>query len=164
MAFRPATVEDLPAIVALLADDPLGAPREANLDPLPKAYHDAFARMQQQPGNDLIVAVDQDSVIQGCLQLTITAGLARQGLIRATIEGVRIAKAHRGTGLGTRLFEHAIGLAKAAGCGMIQLTTDSQRTEAHGFYTRLGFTPSHVGMKLTLSPHDAPEQTRIRHG
>ena len=148
--FRDATAQDLPAIVALLADDPLGAQRERNESPLPAIYTAAFAEMQGQPGNHLIVAADETNQVQACLQLTFTPGIARQGMKRATIEGVRVAQAHRGTGLGTRLFEHAIALACHAGCGMVQLTTDKDRPDAHAFYTKLGFTPSHTGMKRLL--------------
>ncbi len=42
LLFRRATRDDLPAIVAMLADDPLGALRESNTSPLPRCDHDAF--------------------------------------------------------------------------------------------------------------------------
>lgn len=76
MEFKTATVHHLPAIVRLLADDELGATRERYEHPLPKAYVDAFAKMNQQIGNSIIVALDNHEVI-GCLQLTIIPGLAR---------------------------------------------------------------------------------------
>ncbi len=43
LTFRAATEADLPAIVQLLAADPLGATRERFEMPLPDAYHRAFA-------------------------------------------------------------------------------------------------------------------------
>jgi hypothetical protein len=33
---------------------------------------------------------------------------------------------------------------------LVQLTSDASRTDAHRFYQRLGFEPTHVGFKLTL--------------
>lgn len=33
---------------------------------------------------------------------------------------------------------------------LAQLTTDAARTDAHRFYTRLGYGPSHLGFKLPL--------------
>lgn len=147
---RLATESDLAAIVRLLAGDPLGSIREKLEDPLPRTYLSAFHRIQKSPGNNLIVATSDDGLVRGCLQLTITAGFARKGMIRATIEGVRITSELRGSGVGTKVIDHAISEARAAGCGLVQLTTDRSRTGAQQFYERLGFVPSHVGMKLML--------------
>jgi len=154
MEIRKATREDLPAIVRLLAEDKLGAMREEVADPLPQAYFDAFAAMQRQGGNAYLVAVEEgvgDGAVIGCLQLTFISGLSRRGMTRAQIEGVRVHKDHRGKQVGETLMRHAIGLAKEAGCGLVQLTTDKARGDAHRFYERLGFTASHEGMKLSLS-------------
>jgi len=149
ISIRRASAADLPAIVRLLADDPLGRTRERDEDPLPSAYLDAFAEIEAQEGNQVLVAVAQADVI-GCLQLTIIPGLARLGARRAQIEGVRVAASRRGEKIGERLFEEAIARAHAAGCSLVQLTTDASRPDAHRFYERLGFTASHVGMKLAL--------------
>jgi GNAT superfamily N-acetyltransferase len=149
ISIRCASAADLPAIVRLLADDPLGRTRERDEDPLPSAYLDAFAEIEAQEGNQVLVAVAQADVI-GCLQLTIIPGLARLGARRAQIEGVRVAALRRGEKIGERLFEEAIARARAAGCSLVQLTTDASRPDAHRFYERLGFTASHVGMKLAL--------------
>ena len=151
MEFRNATPEDLPQIIRLLAEDPLGAQRERYDEPLPQAYRAAFARMQAQPGNRILLAIIDGDVV-GCLQLTVIAGLSRQGLTRAQIEGVRVAKDKRGAGIGEGLMRHAIEVARNEGCGLVQLTTDRRREEAHRFYERLGFEPSHIGMKLRLDP------------
>jgi GNAT superfamily N-acetyltransferase len=48
------------------------------------------------------------------------------------------------------MMRDAVERARAAGCRLIQLTTDRARADAHRFYERLGFVPSHVGMKLAL--------------
>jgi ribosomal protein S18 acetylase RimI-like enzyme len=149
IAFRTATEQDLPAIVRLLADDPLGAGREQASDPLPAAYHTAFATMQTQPGNDLLLATVEREIV-GCLQLTIIAGLSRLGASRGQIEGVRVASTHRGAGIGEALVREAVARAEQAGCALVQLTTDASRTDAQRFYERLGFVPSHIGMKRTL--------------
>lgn len=150
MQFRNAVKADLPAIVRLLADDALGATREVVDDPLPSRYVEAFEEVERQPGNRIVVAVDGQNAVKGCLQLVITPGLARFGMKRATIEGVRISRELRGSGLGTDLFLHAIGLAKEHGCGLVQVTTDNDRGDAHRFYQRLGFKASHIGMKLQI--------------
>lgn len=147
--FRSARLADLPAIVALLADDPLGATRERLEDPLPNAYLRAFTAIDQDPNQDLIVA-DRGGVVAGVLQLTFIASLTWQGSTRALIEGVRIASGLRGMGIGEALVREAIARARAHGCAIVQLTTDRSRADAHRFYERLGFKATHVGMKLHL--------------
>jgi ribosomal protein S18 acetylase RimI-like enzyme len=146
---RVAIEDDLPAVVRLLADDPLGAGREEDVDPLPQAYRNAFAAMRAQGGNDLLVAI-QAGVVVGCLQLTIIPGMSRLGASRAQIEGVRVAATHRGLGIGELLVREAIDRALGAGCGLVQLTTDTSRADAQRFYERLGFEATHIGMKLRL--------------
>ncbi|MDQ3402619.1 MAG: GNAT family N-acetyltransferase [Actinomycetota bacterium] len=134
------------AIVALLADDPLGAARESPGDP---RYLAAFAAISADP-NQVLVVADFDGTVVGTLQLTFTPGLSRIGSTRATIEAVRIRSDHRGNGLGQRLFEWAIAEARSRGAAIAQLTTDGSREDARRFYERMGFIASHVGMKLAL--------------
>jgi ribosomal protein S18 acetylase RimI-like enzyme len=141
--------DDLPAVVRLLADDALGAARERSAEPLAPEYLAAFDAMSAQGGNELLVAAVGDEVV-GCLQLTIIPGLSRGGMTRAQIEGVRVHSSRRGEGIGEQLVRDAIDRARAAGCELVQLTTDASRTGAHPFYERLGFVASHVGMKLQL--------------
>jgi len=146
---RDAVEDDLAAIVGLLADDPIGATRERNDSPVPEAYVRALRAIEAQAGNQVVVAVDGGAVV-GCLQLTLIPGLSRTGMTRAQIEGVRVDRAHRGAGVGEALIEYAVGRAKEAGCGLVQLTTDAARPDAHRFYARLGFEASHVGLKRAL--------------
>ncbi|ROQ97039.1 acetyltransferase (GNAT) family protein [Streptomyces sp. 2132.2] len=146
-AIRPATEEDLPAIVAMLADDPLGATRESPDDLTP--YLAAFKRLADDPHQRVVVAVRENRVV-GTLQLTIVPGLSRKGATRSIIEGVRVHADERGSGLGTRFIRWAIEESRRENCQLVQLTSDVTRTDAHRFYERLGFTASHVGFKLSL--------------
>ncbi|MEM7567853.1 MAG: GNAT family N-acetyltransferase [Pseudomonadota bacterium] len=148
-AFRDAVEADLPAILALLVDDVLGAARDRLTDPIDAAYAKAFAAIDANPHDRLIVAETEGAVV-ACAQLTILHGLSRRGATRGQIEGVRVASHLRGAGLGERLIRHCLAVAREKGCGLVQLTTDRSRTDAHRFYERLGFTPSHVGMKIVL--------------
>ncbi len=149
ITIRPAGRDDVPAIVALLADDPLGAAREEPGDPLPEAYRQAFDDIAAQAGNVVLVA-EREGAVVGCLQLTVIPGLSRRGMRRGLIEAVRVSAACRGLGVGERLVRHAIDAARAAGCGLVQLTSDNSRPDAHRFYERLGFVASHAGFKLAL--------------
>lgn len=144
---RPAVADDIPAIVAMLADDPLGAQRESPDDLAP--YLSALERLHDDPNQHLVVA-ERDGRVVGTLQLTITPGLSRTGATRSLIEAVRIHADERGGGLGTELIEWAIDTSRRHGCQLVQLTSDATRTDAHRFYERLGFQASHVGFKLPL--------------
>ncbi|MGW0789941.1 N-acetyltransferase family protein [Streptomyces sp. NPDC002911] len=147
LGIRPAALTDIPAIVALLADDPLGASRESPDDLAP--YHAAYRRLADDPNQRLVVAVRENRVV-GTLQLTIVPGLSRRGATRSVVEGVRVHADERGGGLGTQLIQWAVDESRRRGCQLVQLTSDATRTDAHRFYERLGFTASHVGFKLTL--------------
>ncbi|WP_431771986.1 N-acetyltransferase family protein [Streptomyces cucumeris] len=145
---RRATADDIPDIVAMLADDPLGAQRESADDPVP--YRAAFDRLDRDPNQRLVVAV-RDGRTVGTLQLTVIPGLSRRGATRSLVEGVRIHRDERGSGLGTRLIEWAVAESRREGCVLVQLTSDATRIDAHRFYERLGFEASHIGFKLPLS-------------
>ncbi|MFI9601788.1 MULTISPECIES: GNAT family N-acetyltransferase [Streptomyces] len=147
LAIRAAAAADVPAIVAMLADDPLGARRESPDDLAP--YLAALERLSADPHQHLVVAVRGNRVV-GTLQLTIIPGLSRRGSTRSIIEGVRIHADERGSGLGTRLIEWAVDTSRREGCQLVQLTSDRTRTDAHRFYERLGFEASHLGFKLPL--------------
>jgi len=146
MIIRDATVADIDAIALLLADDGLGRGRERPGDPV---YADAFARMRTQPDNVYLVT-EEGGEVTGCLQFTVIHGLSRSGASRAQIEGVRVRTDQRGRKIGAALLNAAIERARAAGCKLVQLTTDRSREDALRFYERLGFTASHWGMKLDL--------------
>lgn len=136
-------------IVAMLADDELGATREELSDPLPEAYVDAFRALDASPDDYLAVAELAGELV-ATLQITVLHGLSRRGATRALIEAVRVASGHRGEGIGRDLMQWAIDYASDRGCRVIQLTTDKRRTDAHRFYARLGFAASHEGMRLEL--------------
>lgn len=146
---RPARRADVPAIVGLLADDPIGATREQPGEPLAQAYWDAFDAVAAQGGNEILVA-EVDGEVAGCLQLTVVPGLSRTGATRGQLEGVRVSARHRGHGIGASLIHAAIERAREQGCRLVQLTTDRARPDARRFYERLGFEASHIGMKRTL--------------
>lgn len=147
LEFREAQQSDLPAIIKLLSDDPFGTTRDG-LQHI-SAYEAAFRAIRAQEGNTLIVATIGEEIV-GVLQLTLIPGLSRAGMLRAQIESVRVSSQHRGQRIGRALFQHAIEQAREAGCGMVQLTSDKQRTDALSFYENLGFQASHEGLKLLL--------------
>jgi GNAT superfamily N-acetyltransferase len=146
VTFREATRDDVPAVVALLHDDPLGAARESRgLD----RYFAAFDAMIREPGNAIIVGEAEGRIV-ATYQLTLISGLSRGATRRAQVESVRVAADVRGGGIGHAMMADAEARARAAGCGLMQLTTDASRARARAFYDALGYVASHIGYKYPL--------------
>jgi ribosomal protein S18 acetylase RimI-like enzyme len=148
VTIRRARRDDVGAIVAMLADDPLGRARERLEDPLPPSYFRAFEALDRDPNIRLVVAEDADGAVVGCLQLCILPGISSQGASRGLIEDVRVASHCRSRGIGEQLVQWAIAEARARECKLIELLTHHTRVDAQRFYARLGFQASHVGMTL----------------
>ncbi|WP_286902169.1 GNAT family N-acetyltransferase [Thermocrispum sp.] len=147
VTIRRAVADDVPEIVALLADDSLGAKRESPDDLTP--YQVAFKAVDADP-NQLLVVVEHEGAVVGTAQLSYIPGLSRRGALRAQIEGVRVRSDQHGTGLGERMMRWLIDTARERGADVVQLTSDVSREGAHRFYQRLGFQPTHVGFKMAL--------------
>ncbi|MBR1152249.1 GNAT family N-acetyltransferase [Bradyrhizobium sp. JYMT SZCCT0428] len=148
VTIRRARRDDVGHIVVMLADDPLGGPRERLEDPLPQAYFDAFDRVAGDRNIHLVVAEDGEGAVVGCLQLCILPGLSSQGAARGLLEDVRVASHCRSRGIGEQLVQWAVSEARANGCKLVELLTHHTRVDAQRFYERLGFARSHVGMTL----------------
>jgi ribosomal protein S18 acetylase RimI-like enzyme len=149
----PATIRragraDVPSIVRMLADDPLGSGRERLEDPLPESYFRAFDALDRDPNIQLMVAEDGEGAVVGCLQLCILPGLSSQGASRGLIEDVRVAAHCRSRGIGEQMVQWAVTEARSRGCRLVELLTHNTRVEAQRFYKRLGFASSHVGMTI----------------
>jgi GNAT superfamily N-acetyltransferase len=149
VTFRLAERADLLSIVRLLADDDLGSQREKVGNPLPDSYFAAFDKLNNDPNHELIVAKLDGGVI-GTLHLMFLPSLSYQGGLRAQIESVRVDRDFQNRGIGRRMMEWTIERARQRGAHLVQLTTHKSRDDAHRFYERLGFTGSHLGMKLSL--------------
>ena len=150
LSFRRAQHADVPALIALLADDPLGRNRESPDDPAP--YYTAFAEIDEDPKQYLAV-VELGGEVVGTLQVTVIPNFGRKGMKRCLVEAVHIRPDLQGRGLGTQMMQWAIDYAREAGCGMVQLTSHHSRPDAHRFYERLGFEDTHAGFKLYLGEY-----------
>lgn len=149
VTFRLGTREDLPHILRLLADDAIAQARTGYSAEVTEAVARAWEEIDGDPNNELWVG-ELGGELVAILQLTLIPGLSRGGMKRALVEAVRVRADLRGQRIGERLMDAVTERARAAGCGLMQLTTDKQRADAHRFYERLGFVASHVGMKKKL--------------
>jgi GNAT superfamily N-acetyltransferase len=149
LVFRQATAADLPAMLRLLVDDAVAQARGGYGAEVTPAVAAAFDDIARDPNNELWLGELGGEVV-AMLQLTLIPGLSRGGMKRALVEAVRVRADLRSHGIGKSLMRQVEARAKAAGCGLVQLTTDRQRLDAHRFYERLGDLPSHIGMKKKL--------------
>lgn len=151
VTLRPARADDLDPLMTLLADDPISAARgdDALAEKRP-AYERALARIEADPANTQLVVTSGDRLV-GTMQLTVIPGLAREGADRLQVETVRVASDLRSSGIGAAMMRWVSEVAAPAlGTTLVQLTSDAARIDAHRFYERLGYLPSHVGFKLRV--------------
>jgi GNAT superfamily N-acetyltransferase len=146
---REATENDLEAIIALFADDPLGGHGDTTDPQALPDYSAAFRRIAASPNETLYVA-DLDGEVVGTFQTMVTTTMTARGASSLIIEAVQTRADMRGRGIGAVMITFAIDKARADGMRLVQLTSNAVRTDAHRFYERLGFKPSHIGFKLKL--------------
>ena len=145
--FREAARDDVAAVIALLTDDALGTVRQGGDL---ATYLAAFDAMRIERGNTIVVGEEAGRIV-ATYQLTFISGLSLKAARRAQVESVRVAADLRGQGVGAAMMADAEARARAAGCSLLQLTSNATRTRALRFYERLGFTPSHIGFKRDLT-------------
>lgn len=156
MIFRKAEKTDLPEIVQMLANDPLGAMREDLQHP--EKYEQAFDIISKEANQELIVVESDDGEVIGTFHLTFIQYLTHQGSIRVQVESVRVREDQRGKRIGEKMFQWIFRRAKEKGAHMIQLTSDKKRPDAIRFYQKLGFVDSHEGFKLSILKNDSTQK------
>lgn len=145
---RAARASDLEGILALLGEDVI---RDYAEPPAPSVrQRAAIDELVADPAHDIMVD-ERDGRIVATAQVSWLRVLIYDGGLLCQIESVRTASDRRGEGIGEALMRHVIEHARDRGCARVQLTTNAQRVRARTFYERLGFTPSHIGMKLQLN-------------
>jgi len=149
---RRASAEDLDSLMMLLSDDPVSAARgDVASETDRPAYLLALQQIISDPANELLLAIDEEQRVLGTMQLTRIPGMARRGIARLLVEAVRVQSDARSAGIGSAMIRWVTDVAAAAlDVGLVQLTSDAVRTDAHRFYERLGFVASHVGFKYQL--------------
>jgi GNAT superfamily N-acetyltransferase len=147
--YRNATSADLPFIVSLIAEDDVGVQMDDPAHPNSADYESALAAIDADP-NQALYVVETDGAVVGTFQLTFIPGIARKGMLRGLIESVHVSPAHRNNGYGKQMMRWAIEQCRGRGCGMVQLTSNKKRIDAHRFYRTLDFEQSHEGFKIYL--------------
>lgn len=152
LVIREAVAADAGRLAQLLAEGALTA-REDVADV--GAYRSALEEISATPGSAVLVA-ELDGRVVGCCQLFVVRHLQERGGRCAEVESVHVDAEVRDHGIGTALLAEAVRRARAAGCYRVQLTSNLARQDAHRWYRRLGFAPSHTGFKLYLDERGQP--------
>ena len=148
--YRVATAADLPFMIALIADDDVSGVEMDGWGPeTASRYEQALAAITADPNQALYIA-ELDGTPIGTLQLTFIPGIMRKGMWRGLVESVHVVPDQRNKGFGKAMMRWAIERCRERGCGLVQLTSNKKRTDAHRFYRALGFAQSHEGFKLFL--------------
>ncbi|ANL34064.1 GCN5-related N-acetyltransferase protein [Rhizobium phaseoli] len=98
----------------------------------------------------MLYVAEVSGEVVGTFQTMMTTSLTGRGSSAMIIEAVQTRSDMRGQGIGARMIEFAIAEAKGRGVRLVQLTSNAIRKDAHRFYERLGFKPSHLGFKMAL--------------
>jgi len=135
---RPA---DAPALAALLGE--LGFPAPANAV---ASRLDSMIRAAE-----VVLVAARDGVLLGLVTVHITPVLHRPTPVgRLTV--LVVTERARRQGIGRALVEAAERLLTARGCGLVEVTSNQGRTDAHAFYERLGYEATSLRFRKTLSP------------
>jgi GNAT superfamily N-acetyltransferase len=149
LIIRPAREGDLKALIALFAADPLGGHGDTTDAVAFPQYLAAFQAISASSDQSLHVA-ERDGEVVGTFQTMITTSLTGRGSSAMIIEAVQTRDDMRGQGIGAQMIEYCMGEARRRDVRLVQLTSNAARKDAHRFYERLGFKPSHLGFKMAL--------------
>lgn len=149
LIIREAREADLAALIALFAADDIGGHGDTTDEAAFPDYLRAFSAIAISPDQTLYVA-ELSGEVAGTFQTSIATTLTGRGASFMIIEAVQTRDDLRGQGIGRQMIEFCIAEAKSRGFSRVQLISNGKRKDAHRFYERLGFEPSHLGFKMAL--------------
>jgi len=131
---RSAMIADADDVARLLTD--LGYPCE---------IEDAAERIGAIAANDrqALVLARRDGAVCGLVALDFMYYLPL-GTITCRVTALVVTPTAQGLGIGRQLLKEAERRARSGGAARIELTSGSQRTEAHAFYRACGYKDSSV--------------------
>lgn len=132
------------ATTTLISDDLLGeAPPGCDL-------YEAFVRIDSDPNQLLAVVLDDTDRVIGTFQLSFLTSLARGGAVRAVVTAARIRSGGDALRVAKDVFTWIVEYARSQQARVLVVMTEKDRAHIHGFYTTMGFRPSHDGLTLPL--------------
>lgn len=128
---RDCKIEDFDAILKLLHQ--LWPQKMIHSELLREVYEKGIC----SKSNRYICAIT-DSKIVGFASLTVKGNLWQEGYL-GHIDELVVDEPYRRQGIGNRLLENVIDLARRMDCRRIEIDSAFPRTEAHKFYEQRGF-------------------------
>ncbi|OGY24398.1 MAG: hypothetical protein A2126_04945 [Candidatus Woykebacteria bacterium GWB1_45_5] len=97
---------------------------------------------------EVLVAVDSGKIISTCAIYYIEVPVRNRPY--AFLEGLVVDESARGHGVGTKMFDKILELARARNCYKIIFTSGADRTDAHKLYEKLGFKKWGLEFRMDL--------------
>lgn len=152
---RLATEKDIPKLGDLLRQVCLvhhkGRPDIFNVG---RKYSDAqLVELLKDTTRPILVAVDEADAVQGycfCVYQQHVGDSVLTDIKTLYIDDLCVDEAIRGQGIGRKLYEAAVNLAKETGCYNVTLNVWSCNPSALKFYESLGMKPQKIGMETIL--------------
>lgn len=132
---EPATLEDMPQLVELLA---ALFSEEEDFKPDPAKQEHGVRMILEQPNRGRIFVLRTDHMLLGMVNLLFTISTAEGGMV-ILMEDVIVHPQHRRQGYGGLLLDHAIAFAKEKRFKRITLLTDRISAESQAFFNKHGF-------------------------
>jgi GNAT superfamily N-acetyltransferase len=127
---RPALPADAPAIAALLTQ--LGYPTT------PDEARDRLAALAARGGFDRVIVAEAEGRVVAVMTLHLTPELHRARPL-GRVTALVVDESVRGRGVGAQMMAEAERIFRAEGAGLLELTSNMRRVDAHRFYERLGY-------------------------
>ena len=134
---RESTLDDISSILNLLYD--LDRPRPLDDDEV-KIFKNKISDYFLDSQKNIVVA-EQDKEIVGVVSIIYLQRLNRVKT-EMYIPELIVTEKLRYSGIGKKLIQYCIELAKKKNCYRIRLESGNQRTESHKFYKSVGFEQS----------------------
>jgi GNAT superfamily N-acetyltransferase len=133
LTIRPATIDDVPAILSIYA----AALDNNNVLSIEDAQK-IFDQQSRYPDYHVFLA-EIDGEVVGTFALLVMENIAHKGTPSAVVEDVGVIPGLQGKGIGKKMMEYALQYAKEKGCYKMSLSSNLRREQAHQFYESLGF-------------------------
>lgn len=145
MSIRSANEKDITVILELLYE--LGRPKPQK-DSDVEIFEKLVRAYLKDPDKEILVA-KHDTDVVGMVCIMFLSRLNRD-LVEMYIPELVVTKSYQNQGVGKKLVNACIELAKKKKCHRIRLESGIQRKESHIFYKNLGFEQSALSFSKDL--------------
>jgi len=148
---REAREADLPRLLVLLEQLASGGQQPADAAREVTEQHRSVIGELIADQRYRLLVLEHNGVVQGSCVLYSLPNLSHGAQRWGVVENVIVEATARGRRYGELLMAEAVRLAEASGCYKVSLMSNVRRPDAHRFYERIGFTPTHKGFTNYLN-------------